>query len=125
MTSYILVGIGGALGAMARFGVGGWLGSLPNGFPLATLVINVAGSLAMGLLVGWLARTTPEHQNEIRLFVAVGLFGGFTTFSAFSLDAIVLFERGDYVLGLAYVLGSVLLSLGGLVAGLQLMRSFA
>lgn len=122
MNPYLLVGIGGALGAMARFAVGGLVGALPNGFPLATFVINIAGSLAMGLLVGILAKMTPQFQNEIRLFVAVGIFGGFTTFSSFSLDAISMIERGDVLLATLYVVGSVVLALAGLWIGMLVMR---
>ena len=125
MNPYLLVGIGGALGAMARFAAGGAIGSLPNGFPLSTALINVTGSLAMGLLIGVLAKTTPQYQNEIRLFVAVGIFGGFTTFSSFSLDAIALIERGDFLLAAIYIVGSVLLSLSGLWLGLAATRVLA
>lgn len=122
MNPYLLVGIGGALGAMARLAIGGLVGALPNGFPLSTFLINIAGSLAMGLLVGVLAKTTPQFQNEIRLFVAVGVFGGFTTFSSFSLDAITMIERGDVLLAAAYVFGSVLFGIAGLWIGMQAMR---
>jgi fluoride exporter len=122
MNPYLLVGIGGALGAMARLAIGGLVGALPNGFPLSTFLINFAGSLAMGVLVGVLAKTTPQFQNEIRLFVAVGLFGGFTTFSSFSLDAISMIERGDVLLAAAYVVGSVLFGIAGLWIGMQAMR---
>lgn len=122
MQSFLLVGAGGALGAMARYGTNIWIGSLDNGFPLSTLTINIVGSLAMGLLVGILARTTPEYQNEIRLFVAVGIFGGFTTFSSFSLDAIVMAERGQLGLAALYVLLSVALSLVALLVGLSAIR---
>ena len=125
MNPFLLVGAGGALGAMARFAVGGLLGSLPNGFPLATFVINIAGSLAMGVLVGLLARTTPQFQNEIRLFVAVGIFGGFTTFSSFSLDTISMLERGDVLLAMLYVVGSVALALLGLWIGMLAIRVMA
>ena len=125
MNSYLLVGIGGALGALARFGAQNWIGSLPNGFPVATFLINILGSAAMGVLIGVLARTTPQYQNEIRLFVAVGLFGGFTTFSSFSLDAITLIERGDIMLAAVYIVGSVLLSLAGLWMGMLAMRVIA
>jgi len=125
MNPYLLVGIGGAIGAMARFAAGNAIGSLPNGFPLATALINVAGSLAMGVLIGVLAKTTPQYQNEIRLFVAVGIFGGFTTFSSFSLDAITLIERGDFVLAALYIVGSVLLSLAALYVGLTATRVLA
>ena len=122
MNAYLLVGIGGALGAMARYWAGTVIGSLANGFPTSTFLINILGSIAMGLLVGFLARTTPQYQNEIRLFVAVGVFGGFTTFSSFSLDAITLIERGDYMLAAFYIVGSVLLSVVGLMLGLWTMR---
>jgi CrcB protein len=122
MNPYLLVGIGGALGAMARYGVGTTLPAPGNGFPAATLLINIAGSVAMGVLVGVLAKTTPQFQNEIRLFVAVGLFGGFTTFSSFSLDSIFLIERGEFVLATVYIVGSVLLSVAGLWLGLLAMR---
>ncbi len=77
------------------------------------------------MLVGVLAKTTPQFQNEIRLFVAVGIFGGFTTFSSFSLDAITLLERGDFVLAFLYIVGSVVLSLGGLWLGLSAIRVLA
>ena len=125
MNSYLLVGIGGALGALARFGAQNWIGSLPNGFPVATFLVNIVGSIAMGVLVGVLARTTPQYQNEIRLFVAVGIFGGFTTFSSFSLDAIVLIERGEVLQAAVYIVGSVLLSLVGLWIGLTAVRVIA
>jgi fluoride exporter len=125
MNPYLLVGLGGALGAMARYGIGTAVPAPANGFPLATALINIAGSLAMGVLIGVLAKTTPQYQNEIRLFVAVGIFGGFTTFSSFSLDAITLIERGDFLLATVYIVGSVLLSLAGLFVGLQATRVLA
>lgn len=125
MIPFLLVGLGGAIGAMLRYGVGVSLGNLANGFPAATFVVNILGSLAMGLLIGLLAKTTPQFQNEIRLFVAVGVLGGFTTFSSFSLDAITLFERGDFVLAALYIGGSVLLSLAGLMLGLWAVRVVA
>jgi CrcB protein len=125
MQAYLLVGIGGALGALARFGAQNWIGSLPNGFPVSTLLINIVGSIAMGVLIGTLAKFTPQYQNEIRLFVAVGIFGGFTTFSSFSLDAITLIERGDILLAAVYIVGSVLLSLAGLWMGMLAMRVVA
>jgi len=125
MNPYLLVGLGGALGAMARYGVGTTVPLPLNGFPLATALINIVGSLAMGVLIGILARTTPQYQNEIRLFVAVGMFGGFTTFSSFSLEAITLIERGDFLLAAAYIVGSVVLSLAGLWLGMTAIRVLA
>ena len=125
MNPFLLVGLGGALGAMARYGVALALPAMPGGFPLATFLVNVFGSVAMGLLIGILAKFTPEHQNEIRLFLAVGLFGGFTTFSSFSLDVISLIQRGALFTAMAYVFGSVLLCLAGLWAGMTLVRVLA
>jgi len=125
MQSILLVGAGGAIGAMARFGVTSLVGRLwPSGFPLATLIVNIVGSFAMGLLIGWLARTLPPWQNEARLFIAVGLLGGFTTFSAFSLDTITLIERGAVAQAALYVLLSVALSVLGLYLGLLITRGF-
>ena len=125
MNPYLLVGIGGALGAMARYAAGNALGALPNGFPIGTFVVNVAGSLAMGVLAGALHRAAPQFGDEIRLFVAVGIFGGFTTFSTFSLDAVALIERGEIALATLYIVGSVLLSLAGLWLGLSTVRVLA
>jgi CrcB protein len=125
MNPYLLVGLGGALGAIARYSVGTAVPASASGFPLATTLINVTGSLAMGVLIGVLAKTTPQYQNEIRLFVAVGIFGGFTTFSSFSLDAITLIERGDFLLATAYIVGSVVLSLAGLWLGMSAIRVLA
>lgn len=123
MGPYLLVGIGGALGSMARYGGGVLVGRLwPMAFPLATLLINIIGSLAMGLFIGFLARTTPSWQADARLFVAVGVFGGFTTFSSFSLDTIVLIERGEIGQAVLYVLISVLVAVAALYGGLVVMR---
>ncbi len=122
MYPYLLVGLGGAIGAMARYGAGVLLPSSPGGFPLATFLVNVSGSVAMGLLIGLLAKFTPENQNDIRLFLAVGVFGGFTTFSTFSLDIIALIQRGNLLIAAAYVFASVLLALAGLWGGMTLVR---
>ncbi|RYE09924.1 MAG: fluoride efflux transporter CrcB [Hyphomicrobiales bacterium] len=126
MNAYLLVGIGGALGSMARYGSGVLVGRVWNsGFPLATLLINIAGSLAMGLFIGWLARTTPDWQADARLFVAVGVFGGFTTFSSFSLDAIALIERGEIAQSAIYILGSVVIAILALYVGMLVTRGAA
>lgn len=123
MQAFLLVALGGALGASARYGTGVLVGHLwRTPFPVATMIVNIVGSLAMGLLVGWLARTLPAWQDDARLFVAVGLLGGFTTFSAFSLDVITLFERGEVLAAFGYILGSVVLSVAALFIGLLLVR---
>ena len=121
------VAIGGAVGAVSRYQLGraitAWLGPLTvSAFPWATLAANVIGSLAMGLLAGWLARHGDMGSDQIRLFVGVGLLGGFTTFSAFSLELMVLIERGDAALALAYAAVSVLAGLTALYIGLIVMR---
>ncbi|UJW86348.1 fluoride efflux transporter CrcB [Devosia sp. SL43] len=126
MYPFLLVGAGGAIGAMARFGVGSLVGRLwPMSFPLATMLINIIGSLAMGLFVGLMARFLPAWQENARLFVAVGILGGFTTFSSFSLDTIVLIERGEWLMAGAYVLLSVVVCLIGLYLGLLVTRGVA
>jgi CrcB protein len=123
MQAFLLVGAGGAIGAMGRYGFGVMLGRVwHGGFPLATLGVNVIGSLIMGLLVGLLARYTPEWQAEARAFAAVGILGGFTTFSAFSLDAITLIERGQLMAALGYILVSVIASILAVYIGLMLVR---
>ena len=114
MFSYLLVAIGGAIGSALRYGTGVAVGRLwRDPFPLGTLLINILGSCVMGLFIGYLARALPAWQNEARLFFAVGVLGGFTTFSSFSLDAITMMERGDFLPAAAYVVVSVL---GGLLA---------
>lgn len=123
MNGFLLVGAGGALGAMARYGFSSLIGRLwPMGFPLATLLVNIIGSIAMGLFVGLMAKLLPVHQHELRLFVAIGIFGGFTTFSSFSLDTIVLIERGELLQAIAYVALSVVVCLIGLYLGLLITR---
>ena len=115
--SYLLVFVGGGIGAALRHGVNrvsaAWFGT---GFPVGTLSVNVLGSLLMGLLVAVLAEGPASPQN-LRVFLATGVLGGFTTFSAFSLDALTLWERGQLGLAAAYVLASVLLSLAAIAAG--------
>ena len=117
----LLVFLGGGAGATLRHGVNvaslRWLGP---GWPFGTFAVNVAGSFAMGLLVGWLARH--GGSNELRLTFATGLLGGFTTFSAFSIDALTLWERGGLGGAVLYVLASVGLSLVAALAGLGLTR---
>jgi len=126
MNAYLLVGLGGAIGSIARYGSGLLVGRLwTSPFPLATMLINIAGSLIMGLFIGFLARTTPAWQSDARLFVAVGLLGGFTTLSSFSLDTVFLLERGEVAQAALYVAGSVAISIVALFAGLLIMRAGA
>lgn len=123
MQAVLLVGAGGAIGAMARYGVSVLVGRLlPTSFPLATLVVNVLGSMMMGLLIGLMARLLPPMAPEVRLFAAVGVLGGFTTFSSFSLDAITLIERGALAQSMLYIGLSVVVCLLGLYLGLLVTR---
>ena len=125
MPAIILVMLGGAFGSGARYLVGRYaLGAFGPNFPWGTLAVNLAGGLLMGLLAGTLARIG-EGGEHWRLLVGVGLLGGFTTFSAFSLDTINLIERGDWGLGLGYVLASVLGSVVALAIGLNIARAVA
>ena len=129
MNQLLLIGAGGALGAISRHLVGQaslrWLGpDMPLGLPWGTLVANVLGGALMGLLVGWLALAGRggELSADIRLFGAVGLLGGFTTFSAFSLELAEMVERRDLALAFGYAAGSVLLCLAAVFAGLFIAR---
>ena len=120
---YLLVFLGGGLGAAARHGVNRAAFQLWGGaFPAGTMIVNVAGSLLIGLLVGLFA-IHPSIGQPARLFLTTGVLGGFTTFSAFSLDALTLWERGAYGPWLAYVGGSVILALAAAAAGMMLARS--
>jgi len=109
---------------MARYGVGLAAVRLAPGaaWPWATLTVNVVGGFLMGLLVGWLALRAGAGQENIRVLGAVGVLGGFTTFSAFSLETALMIERREYGLAGAYVLLSVLLAVAALMAGLMLAR---
>lgn len=93
-----------------------------GGWPFGTFLVNLTGGFAMGLLFGWLAARSSGGE-QLRLLLGVGVLGGFTTFSAFSLDMWLMLERGDFLLALAYALASVVLSVLALWAGLMLVRS--
>ena len=127
MTSYLLVFLGAGIGGALRHGVNlGCARFCGVAFPWGTLAVNVAGSFVMGALAAWLAFRAGEGWSQpLRLFLATGILGGFTTFSAFSLDAVLIWERGEAGLAAAYVAVSVVLSIAGLVAGLALVRAVA
>lgn len=118
MNPILQVALGGAAGSVARYGVTRAAAAVSPGFPLGTLIVNVAGSLAMGVLA---AALLPRAGAQAPLLMT-GLLGGFTTFSAFSLDAVTLWTRGAQGLAVGYVAASVALSLAALALGLSLGR---
>lgn len=126
MQSAVLVFVGAGLGGVLRHVLNLAVPrAFGEGFPWATFLINATGSIAMGLLIGWLARRGEGAPREVQLFVATGILGGYTTFSTFSLDAIRLIEREQLALAMLYVGGSVFLGIAGLWAGLTLTRGLA
>jgi CrcB protein len=122
---YLIVFLGAGIGGALRHGVNvGAARLLGFGFPFGTLIVNVVGSFTMGLLAGYFA-FRPGIDQHMRLFLTTGILGGFTTFSAFSLDAALLIERHAYAMAAAYVAGSVAASVVALFFGLALFRSNA
>ena len=123
MLGYVVVFVGAGLGGMVRHFMNIWVARLAGThFPMHTLVINVTGSMVMGMIAAWFA-LKGGATGHTRLFLATGVLGGYTTFSAFSLDAILLVERHDYLLAAYDIGGSVVLSLLGLMAGLWIVRT--
>ncbi|MCX7298047.1 MAG: fluoride efflux transporter CrcB [Hyphomicrobiales bacterium] len=122
--AYLIVFLGGGLGAAMRHGVNiASARAFGTGFPYCTLLINITGSLLMGLVAAYFAFKGDASQHW-RLFLTTGILGGYTTFSAFSLDAALLYERGEVSAAAIYVVASVALSIAGLFAGFALVRNF-
>lgn len=119
MMQLIAVAAGGAIGAVCRYSVGLLTANLT--FPWGTMIVNIAGSFLMGLLMAAFAQVWDASQAT-RLFLTVGILGGFTTFSAFSLDSILLLEKGQTLAAVFYIVASVILSLGALALGMMLIR---
>jgi CrcB protein len=123
--AFFIVFLGGGLGAAISHGINlGVARLLGGGFPYATFIINITGSFVMGLMAAWFAFKGDASQHW-RLFLTTGVLGGYTTFSTFSLDAALLYERDQLMLAAVYVIGSVALGLLGLFAGLAIVRSMA
>lgn len=121
MLNVFLVMIGGALGSAARYGLGRWLNAA---WPYGTFAANVLGGLLMGLVMGFLLRN-PGEGERLRLLLATGVLGGFTTFSSFSLETVQMLERRDYAGGLVYAGLSVVLSVAAVALGLFIVRKVA
>jgi CrcB protein len=120
---YLIVFLGAGIGGALRHGVNvAAMRLFGYGLPFGTMIVNIAGSFAMGLLAGYFA-FRPGIGQHMRLFLTTGILGGFTTFSAFSLDAALLVERHSYGLAAGYVVGSVAASITALFFGLALFRS--
>jgi len=125
MLNFLIVFIGGGVGSMMRHGVNVAAARLAGtALPYGTLTVNVTGSLVMGLFAGYFAFKGDASQSW-RLFLMTGILGGYTTFSAFSLDTALLYERGEIALALVYVLASVVVSVLGLFVGLALIRQLS
>jgi fluoride exporter len=125
MPMVLWVAAGGAIGSALRYGINVWSGRVfGTEFPWGTVIVNIAGCLAMGLLIGAMALKL-SVSNEARAFLATGILGGFTTFSAFSLDFALLVERKSYGPAMAYGLASVGLSLAAIFVGLAISRALA
>jgi CrcB protein len=120
---YLVVFVGAGVGGMLRHFLNIWIARLAGThFPMHTFVINITGSIVMGIITALFA-LKGGATGHLRLFLATGILGGYTTFSTFSLDAVLLWERHDYLSAAYYVGGSVVLSLLGLVAGLWIVRT--
>jgi CrcB protein len=127
LNAFLIVFLGGGLGAAIRHGVNTTLGRLSgHDFPIGIMAINISGSILMGLAAGYFAfRAGEAWSQSARLFITTGVLGGYTTFSAFSLDAMLLYERGEIATMIFYVVGSVVLSILGLAFGLAAVRAFS
>jgi CrcB protein len=121
---YLIVFFGAGIGGVLRHGVNrAALNLLRIDFPAGTLLVNVIGSFCMGLLAGWFAYRSIHSSQHLQIFLTTGILGGFTTFSAFSLDAVLLWERGQTIGACLYVTASVAISIIGLLTGLTIMKA--
>ncbi|WP_164157091.1 fluoride efflux transporter CrcB [Sandarakinorhabdus rubra] len=125
MPHLLLVALGGAIGSMLRYGIGRWaIVALGGGFPFGTFAVNIIGGFLMGVLAGWLARFG-DGGEELRLLLGAGVLGGFTTFSAFSLEVYNMITRAEVALAAAYAVSSAAGSVLAVLAGVWLARGLA
>ena len=123
MEKIAMVALGGGIGAVLRYLGAAWVGRLAGAGYMGTMFVNVSGSLAMGVLAVVMMERLPGSWGRFAPFMMTGVLGGYTTFSAFSLDALYLIERGRYAIAAGYVGGSVMLSVLGLFLGLAMARA--
>jgi CrcB protein len=116
------VGVGGGLGALIRYFVAGWVQPAGSDFNWGIFVVNITGGLVMGLIVEASALKL-NLSPELRAFLTTGILGGYTTFSTFSLDSVLLLQKGQYAAAAFYIIGSVALSILALFAGLWIVRA--
>ena len=122
ISTIVMVGVGGALGAMARFGVNHGSAQLfGHGFPWATIIVNILGSFFMGIMIAKFS-TMDQVSNDMKSLIITGFLGAFTTFSTFSLDFVTMWERGEMIQAFGYMLISVIASITALMFALWLMR---
>ena len=125
MMEVLLVALGGAIGSVLRYLVGVWSVRLAGaGFPWGTLTVNLVGSFIIGVVIEMIVRKF-DGSPALRLLLMTGVLGGFTTFSSFALDTVMLMERGQLMTAIVYVLVSVIVSLCAVFAGLSLIRALA
>ena len=123
MLAYLVVFVGAGTGGAMRHAMNIWIARFAGThFPFHTLAINITGSMVMGMVAGWFA-LKGGATGHLRLFLATGILGGYTTFSAFSLEAVLLWERHEHLLSALYVGGSVVGAIAGLMLGLWIMRT--
>lgn len=122
MGTVLAVGVGGGLGALARYYIAGWVQPAGSQFDWGIFVVNITGGLLMGMIVEASALRL-NLSPELRSFLTVGILGGYTTFSTFSLDSALMLQKGQYGLAAAYVAGSVVLSIFALFVGLWIVRA--
>lgn len=122
MNTVFAVGVGGGLGALARYVIAGWVQPAGAAFPWGIFIVNITGGLVMGLIVEASALKL-NLSPELRAFLTTGILGGYTTFSTFSLDSALMLQKGQYGAAAAYIGGSVILSILALFAGLWIVRA--
>ena len=125
MQSILAVALGGAFGSVLRYLLNNGITALAKtSFPVGIMVINILGSLVMGVLIALFAEQVQASQT-LRSFLMVGILGGFTTFSTFSADSVLLWQRGEMIQAVAYAGGSVILSIAALLLGMMLVKGLS